>query len=118
MSKLSIFILGIMLLAFAADAKYVAPDGVESRSDKISSYQMKGLDEDKDGKLTEEEYKERFNKLTREDRRNQYKAQKEGTYKSPEDQFKAMDINEDGKVTEEEMSKFISKMREEGNYFY
>lgn len=118
MNKLSLLILGLIFVVSIANAKYVAPAGIESRSDKISGYQMQGLDEDRDGKLTEEEYKERFNKLTREDRRNMYKAKKDGAYKSPQDQFKAMDTNEDGKVTEEEMSKFIRKMRDEGNYFY
>lgn len=118
MNKLYLLILGLVFIVSVANAKYVAPEGIESRSDKITAYQMKGLDEDKDGKLTEEEYKERFNKLTREDRRNLHKAKKDGAYKSPEEQFKAMDTNEDGKVTEEEMSKFIRKMREEENYFY
>lgn len=120
MKVLSLLILFLSLAASAAEAKYNPPaEGkVRSRSQEIAAYQMREFDEDGDGVLTSEEYEKRFDKLTREDRRNLRRANKEGSYMSPEEQFKAMDADGDGKVTEEERATFIRKMRDEGNYFY
>ncbi len=120
MKFLSLLVLWSALFFSVAEAKYNAPaEGkVRSRSQEIAAYQMREFDEDGDGALTAEEYERRFDKLTREDRRNLRRAQKEGNYMSPEEQFKAMDADEDGKVSEEERAIFIRKMRDEGNYFY
>lgn len=120
MKIFSLLVLCLGIVSGIAEAKYNAPaEGkVRSRSQEIASYQMREFDEDGDGVLTSEEYEKRFDKLTREDRRNLRRAQKEGSYMSPEEQFKAMDTDEDGKVSEEERSNFIRKMRDEGNYFY
>ncbi|MBO5442333.1 MAG: EF-hand domain-containing protein [Alphaproteobacteria bacterium] len=120
MKLVSLLFLCLGLAVTAAEAKYNPPaEGkVRSRSQEIAAYQMREFDEDGDGVLTVEEYEKRFDKLTREDRRNLRRANKEGNYMSPEEQFKAMDTDEDGKVSEEERAVFIRKMRDEGNYFY
>lgn len=104
----------------AAEAKYVFPKDhqVKSRSEEIASYQMKEYDEDGDGVLSQEEFEKRFDKLTREDRRNIRRNKKNGTYQSPEEQFKAMDKNNDGKVDERERAEYIREQRDNGNYLY
>ena len=85
---------------------------------KLRLYQMKEYDEDGDGVLSLEEFEKRFDKLTREDRRNIRRNKKNGTYQSPEEQFKAMDKNGDGKVDERERAEYIREQRDNGNYLY
>lgn len=115
---------GLVVLSFIvgfsayAQAKYEAPKGIKSRSDKITSWQINELDEDGDGKLTLDEFKKKTENYGREERRNVRKAQKEGFYMSPEEQFKAMDKNKDGKVSDEEMAEFVKEQREEHGMYY
>jgi len=103
-----------------AAAKYVFPKDhqVKSRSEEIAAYQMKEYDEDGDGVLSEEEFEKRFDKLTREDRRNIRRNKKNGVYLSPDEQFKAMDKNNDGKVDERERAEYIREQRDNGNFLY
>lgn len=70
LSGLSVLIL--LGMAGVAEAKYVFPPDhqVKSRSEEIAEYQMKEYDKDGDGALSLEEFEKRFEKLTREDRRN------------------------------------------------
>lgn len=114
-------VIGILLATtFAAEAKYVFPKDqpVRSRSEEIATYQMKEYDTDGDGVLSQEEFEKRFDKLTREDRRNIRRNKKNGTFQSPEEQFKAMDKNNDGKVDERERAEYIREQREKGNFLY
>lgn len=109
-----------LLIGFSglALAKYTAPEGIVSRSDKIANWQVNELDADKDGKLTVDEYKQKTENYSREERRNVRKAKKEGKYMTPEEQFKAMDKDKDGKVSNEEMAEFVKKQREETQGMY
>ena len=109
------FVIG---LSARVQAKYVAPEGIKSRSDKITSWQINELDEDGDGKLSLDEFKRKTENYGREERRNVLRAQKEGFYMSPEDQFKAMDKNKDGKISDEEMADFVKEQREEHGMYY
>lgn len=118
LSGLSVLIL--LGMAGVAEAKYVFPPDhqVKSRSEEIAEYQMKEYDKDGDGALSLEEFEKRFEKLTREDRRNIRRNKKNGTYQTPEEQFKEMDTNKDGFVDEKERSEYIRKQRESGDYLY
>lgn len=120
MKKLILMTLGLIFAATMAEAKYTFPKdaNVKSRSEEIASYQMKEYDKDGDGSLSQDEFEKRFEKLTREDRRNIRKAKQNGTYMTPEEQFKAMDTNKDGKVDEQERAIFIRKMRDSGVNLY
>ena len=101
-------------------AKYTFPEGmpVQSRSEEIAAYQLREYDKDNDGKLSLEEFENRFDNLTREDRRNIRRNKKKGIYKTPEEQFKEMDKNGDGLVDEQERAEYIRKQRDSGDYLY
>ena len=118
LSGLSVLIL--LGMAGVAEAKYVFPPDhqVKSRSEEIAEYQMKEYDKDGDGALSLEEFEKRFEKLTREDRRNIRRNKKNGTYQTPEEQFKAMDKNNDGLDSEKERADYIREQRENGNFLY
>ena len=118
LSGLSVLIL--LGMAGVAEAKYVFPPDhqVKSRSEEIAEYQMKEYDKDGDGALSLEEFEKRFEKLTREDRRNIRRNKKNGTYQTPEEQFKAMDKNNDGLVSEKERADYIREQRDNGNFLY
>ena len=109
-----------VFLTVSGEAKYSPPPegSVKTRSDYLADYQLNLYDEDKDGKLSEEEYKKRFENMSRSDRRNFRKAQKSGESISVESRFKAMDANNDGKVSEDEMAEYIKKMRDAADYSY
>ena len=83
-----------------AEAKYNAPEGIVSRSDKIANWQLDELDTDKDGKLSLDEFKRKVDNYGREERRNVRRAKKKGKYMSPEQQFKAADADEDGLLSD------------------
>ena len=118
LSGLSVLIL--LGMAGVAETKYVYPnDNQEKRSsEEIAEYQMKEYDKDGDGALSLEEFEKRFEKLTREDRRNIRRNKKNGTYQTPEEQFKAMDKNNDGLVSEKERADYIREQRDNGNFLY
>lgn len=120
MKKLTLMTLGLIFAATIVEAKYTFPKdaNVKSRSEEIAAYQMKKLDKDGDGSLSQEEFEKRFETLSREDRRNIRKAKENGTYMTPEEQFKAMDTNKDGKVDEQERAVFVRKMRDSGINLY
>ena len=115
----SLLIVGL-LWCENVSAKYTFPEGanVKTRSEEIAAYQMREYDKDKDGLLSLEEFEARFDKLTREDRRNIRRNKKNGTYKTPEEQFKEMDKNKDGVVDGTERAEYIRKQRDSGNYLY
>ncbi len=119
MNKTVLILFG-MIWAVSAEAKYNFPEkaNVKSRSEEIAAYQMKELDEDADGVLTEEEFMKRFDMLSREDRRNIRRAKKDGVYLSPAEQFKAMDTNKDGKVSAAERAVYIKQQRDSGSRLY
>lgn len=53
-----VFALFVLLgMAGIAEAKYNAPEGIVSRSDKIANWQLGELDADGDGKLSLDEFK-------------------------------------------------------------
>ena len=118
LSGLSVLIL--LGMAGVAEAKYVFPPDhqVKSRSEEIAEYQMKEYDKDGDGALSLEEFEKRFEKLTRDPRRNIRRNKKNGTYQTPEEQFKAMDKNNDGLVSEKERADYIREQRDNGNFLY
>lgn len=119
MKKFGLIILSLIVgFSGVAGAKYEAPEGIRTRSDKISTWQRNELDTNGDGKLSLEEFKEKKQDYSREDRRNVRKAQNEGIYMTPEEQFKAMDVDKDGFVTEDEMATFIRVQRDEYGMYY
>ncbi len=101
-----------------AEAKYNAPEGIVSRSDKIANWQMNELDGDGDGKLSPDEFKRKTANYGRDERRNVRRAKKEGIYMSPEQQFKAADTDEDGFLSDAELADFIRKQRDEHEGLY
>ena len=89
-----VFALFVLLgMAGIAEAKYNAPEGIVSRSDKIANWQLGELDADGDGKLSLDEFKRKTENYGRDERRNVRRAKKEGIYMSPEQQFKAADTD-------------------------
>lgn len=118
--KKSVILAFGLVIAFSAyvQAKYEAPPGIVTRSDKITNWQLNELDEDGDGKLTLDEFKKKTENYGREERRNVRRAQKEGFYMSPEEQFKAMDKDKDGKVSDEEMADFVREQRDKHGMYY
>ena len=107
---LALFVL-LLGMAGIAEAKYNAPEGIVSRSDKIANWQL--------GKLSLDEFKRKTENYGRDERRNVRRAKKEGIYMSPEQQFKAADTDEDGFLSDSELAEFIRKQRDahEGLYY-
>lgn len=118
MKKFFALIIGLTI-AGIAEAKYNAPAGVVSRSDKIANWQMGELDTNGDGKLSLDEFKRKTDNYGRDERRNVRRAKKEGIYMSPEQQFKAADSDKDGFLSDAELAEFIRKQRDahEGLYY-
>ena len=66
-----VFALFVLLgMAGIAEAKYNAPEGIVSRSDKIANWQLGELDADGDGKLSLDEFKRKTENYGRDERRN------------------------------------------------
>lgn len=116
--KKIILVLAVLSFPFLAVAKYNAPKGIVSRSDKIANWQVETLDKDGDGKLSIDEFKKKTENYGRDERRNVRRAQKEGIYMTPEQQFKAMDTDEDGLVSDEEMAEYVRKQRDSTDGLY
>ena len=115
-----VFALFVLLgMAGIAEAKYNAPEGIVSRSDKIANWQLGELDADGDVKVSLDEFKLKSENYGRDERRNVRRAKKEGIYMSPEQQFKAADTDEDGFLSDSELAEFIRKQRDahEGLYY-
>ena len=107
------FVLSLVIMVFASSAlaKWNQPEDVPVATDRDAKFHMGYMDDDGDGKVTVDNYKKRFENMTREDRRVMRKERKKGIYKSPEERFKLMDADEDGFVTEEEMAKFYRETK-------
>ena len=95
---------------------YVTEQSIESgtiinNESEISIKLSNKYDVDKDGDLSLEEYQNFRMVRTRDDRRMERRARKNGTYVSPEDVFKRMDTNEDGVVTKDEMLEYEKNSR-------
>lgn len=63
-------------MAGIAEAKYNAPEGIVSRSDKIANWQLGELDADGDGKLSLDEFKRKTENYGRDERRNVRRAKR------------------------------------------
>lgn len=99
------------LLISDVEAKYVYPEGVTTTTERKINRRIRNYDADKDGDLSLEEYQNFRMIRTRDDRRMERRARKNGTYISPEDMFKKMDTNEDGVVTKDEMLEYEKNSR-------
>lgn len=102
-----------------AEAKYNAPAGIESRSEKIANWQLGELDADRDGKLSPDEFNRKVDNYGRNERRNVRRAKKEGIYMSVQQQFKKADTDKDGFLSDAELANFIRMQRDkhEGLYY-
>ncbi|MDR1694606.1 MAG: hypothetical protein LBR70_05410 [Lactobacillaceae bacterium] len=103
----------------AAEAKYNPPaDVTTTRSDIIASRYMSKFGEKRDGKLemSFDDYMRR--PLTREDRRNMRRDEKDGVFLPDKQRFDAIDTNKDGYVDQEELSNYIRGLRDKGRNFY
>ena len=98
--------LSVLLLSFAAEAKYVYPEGATTTTERKVNRRINNYDADKDGDLSLEEYKNFCAVRTRDDRRMERRARKNGSYLSPEETFKAMDKDGDGVVSSSEMLEY------------
>ena len=116
--KKIVALLFVMACVCEAEAKYNAPAGIVSRSDKIANWQLDELDSDKDGKLSLDEFKRKVDNYGRDERRNVRRAKKEGFYMSPEQQFKAADADEDGFLSDAELAEFIRAQRDNNQGIY
>lgn len=116
--KKIVALLFLMLFIGVAEAKYNAPEGIVSRSDKIANWQMNELDANKDGKLSVDEFKRKAENYGRDERRNVRRAKKEGFYMSPEQQFKAADTDKDGFLSDAELADFIRQQRDDNEGIY
>lgn len=72
---LALFVL-LLGMSGIAEAKYNAPEGIVSRSDKIASWQLGELDADGDGKLSLDEFKRKTENYGRDERRNVRRAKR------------------------------------------
>lgn len=116
--KKMLALLFMLAFVYEAEAKYNAPAGIVSRSDKIANWQMDKLDTNKDGKLSLDEFKRKVENYGRDERRNVRRAKKEGFYMSPEQQFKAADTDKDGFLSDAELSGFIREQRDDNEGIY
>ena len=116
--KKMLALLFMLAFVYEAEAKYNAPAGIVSRSDKIANWQMNELDADRDGKLSLDEFKRKVANYGRDERRNVRRAKKEGFYMSPEQQFKAADTDEDGFLSSAELADFVRKQRDDNEGIY
>lgn len=106
MKIMSVLLLPVLLLSFGAEAKYVYPEGATTTTERKVNRRINNYDADQDGELSLEEYKKFREVRTRDDRRMERRAKKDGSYVSPEDAFRAMDKNGDGVVSREEMLEY------------
>ena len=107
MKKIFIALLaGLYLLPIAVEAKYRLPDGIPNQEERNVSRRLRNYGKEEEGTLTLDEYKQFRQVRTVEDRREERRAKKRGTYVSPEDAFKAMDKDGDGKITAEDMLEY------------
>ena len=99
------------MIAFScnAEAKFNPPDNYVTYSQREALRQIGMYDQDKDGRLSVEEFEQKKNaKVTRETRRQIRRAKKEGSYQPPSEQFKTIDADQDGYITYIEMESYIS----------
>ena len=107
MKKIFIALLaGLYLLPVMAEAKYRQPEGIPSQEERNVNRRLRNYGKEEEGSLTLDEYKQFRQVRTVEDRREERRAKKRGTYVSPEDAFKAMDKDGDGKITAEDMIEY------------
>ncbi len=103
-----------LLVALGAEgvcAKYVYPAGATTTTERKVNRRINRYDADKDGELSLEEYEKYREVKTRDERRQERRAKKDGTYISPEETFRAMDTNGDGVVTKEEMLEYEKSLQ-------
>lgn len=110
--KAAVVIFGLMLSAGVIQAKYKYPEGATTTTERRVNRAIRNYDADQDGGLSLEEFQEKRKLRTRDDRRMERRARKNGTYLSPEEQFKLMDKDGDGNVTNEEMLEYERSLQQ------
>ena len=107
----SLVIVALLAMVAAAEAKYVYPEGSSTTSERRVNRRMKNYDLDKNDTLSLEEYQKYREVRTVDERRQERRAKRKGTYISPEDAFQMMDTDGDGKVSKEEMMQYEKSVK-------
>lgn len=101
-----LFLSVCVLVLSPVEAKYKYPEGVKTAAERALEYDIKKYSTGEKGGLSLEDYKNYKQVRTRDDRRQERRAKKKGTYVSPEDAFKQIDKDGDGIASEEEILEY------------
>ena len=114
MKKFGMFLAVLLMISGVASARYIKePVGVKNQSDWNAEYMMRQLDKDKDSFLSREEYKSMSQ--TRDVRRTARQDQKNGIYRTQDEEFDLMDADGDGLVSVADLSYLMVHKNRERN---
>ena len=107
--KFWLSLLACVFVFSTVEAKYKYPEGAKTTTERKVDRRMKRYSSDQEEGLSLADYEKYREPRTIDERRQERRAKKNGTYISPEEAFNQMDTDGDGYVSRDEMLSYEKK---------